>query len=447
MLTFTLSGWNWVKGQIWTNPALRKAFGGLTISASGTIATGDISAGAITPALVSPGAYFYSTSTYGAKTYVVSLTPILTGLANGVRVAFKAAADSEDGPINLTVNSLGPRKILRAGGIGLVAGDIRANAVVEVTYNTSLDGGVGAWEITSLVGNPEVFQGTSQGSSTGSAHVVSCAIPAKSFTALANRILLYVATVENTGALTLNVDTLGVKDVLVDDGQPLKRGYIKIGDVVSLVYSPTANAGAGAYLFRGARPSIFAGVDAGANDSYAVTIPSFPAAWVTGLVVTFKANTANTDACTLTVTPQGGSALSAVTLKRKGADLNTNDILAGQWVQGVFDGTNLEVLNVGRILTTAEQVFPSVGATLSVPHGFAAPPRLVRWVMVCKTADAGFAVGDEVDLFSFVSNAAGNPYPNNWNTWADATNMKAKLAVAFDTVTSANWRLKAYYQP
>jgi hypothetical protein len=82
--------------------------------------------------------------------------------------------------------------------------------------------------------------------------------------------------------------------------------------------------------------------DAGANDTYVVTLVPVPAAYETGQHYRFKANTANTGACTVNF-----NALGAKTIKKAAGgittDLADNDIRAGQWVDLVYDGTNMQM--------------------------------------------------------------------------------------------------------
>ena len=84
------------------------------------------------------------------------------------------------------------------------------------------------------------------------------------------------------------------------------------------------------------------GQDAGANDTYVVTLPIAPAAYVTGEHYRFKANTANTGTCTANF-----NGLGAKTIKKAAGgittDLADNDIRAGQWVDLVYDGTNFQM--------------------------------------------------------------------------------------------------------
>lgn len=81
------------------------------------------------------------------------------------------------------------------------------------------------------------------------------------------------------------------------------------------------------------------------SDAYVVTLAPAPTAYFTGMVVKFKANTLNTGACTLNV-----NSLGAKTLKKNyNSDLVTGDILAGQIVIAIYDGTNFQVLSVGSV--------------------------------------------------------------------------------------------------
>lgn len=78
-----------------------------------------------------------------------------------------------------------------------------------------------------------------------------------------------------------------------------------------------------------------------ATDSYAITIAPAIAAYVTGMRFRFKADVANTGACTLAV-----SGLSAITIKKQhNQDLSDNDIEAGQIVEVVYDGTNMQMVS------------------------------------------------------------------------------------------------------
>lgn len=93
--------------------------------------------------------------------------------------------------------------------------------------------------------------------------------------------------------------------------------------------------------------------DAQANDTYVITLSPAPTAYAAGNVFRFKANTANTGACTLNVNSLGAKTLKKV---KDGAlaDLDTGDIIAGQIVEVVYDGTHLQVMSPGQVSLLGE---------------------------------------------------------------------------------------------
>lgn len=83
------------------------------------------------------------------------------------------------------------------------------------------------------------------------------------------------------------------------------------------------------------------GADAGANDDYAITLKQTPSAYVTGMLLMFSANTANTGACTLNVNSLGAKALKSL----HDQDPQDNYIEAGSVIMVVYDGTNFQILS------------------------------------------------------------------------------------------------------
>ena len=84
------------------------------------------------------------------------------------------------------------------------------------------------------------------------------------------------------------------------------------------------------------------GADAQADDDYEISLPGV-AVLTTGLTVTFTATTLNTNASTLEIT-EVGDIDALVKAGSTAADaLVTGDIVAGQVVVAVFDGTNWQI--------------------------------------------------------------------------------------------------------
>lgn len=75
--------------------------------------------------------------------------------------------------------------------------------------------------------------------------------------------------------------------------------------------------------------------DAGSNDTYVVTLSPAPTSYTNGMVIRFKANTANTGAATLNV-----NSLGAITIVKNGTStLADSDIKAGQIVEVIYNST------------------------------------------------------------------------------------------------------------
>lgn len=149
---------------------------------------------------------------------------------------------------------------------------------------------------------------------------------------------------------------------------------------------------------------VVTGSDAGSTDAYAYTPSPAPAAYVTGAHYRFKANTANTGAATVNV-----NSLGAKTIKKMAGaittDLADNDIRAGQWVDLIYDGTNMQMTSqVGNaagggvtaaydgtdqtaITCTGGATWDDVG-TLTVP-GVAAGSHILYASQIAKASGSG----------------------------------------------------------
>lgn len=148
--------------------------------------------------------------------------------------------------------------------------------------------------------------------------------------------------------------------------------------------------------FTGAMP-VFYGEDAEASDTYAITVLPSIGAYYTGMIVIFKANTANTGAATLNVNTIGAAAIK----KQKDQALETGDILAGQTVTLVYDGTNFQMIST----------LPSVKATgAEIDEG---------------TNDAKFltpkAVNDSHNIPMVAPGTSGNVLTSDGTDWTSAS--------------------------
>jgi len=114
--------------------------------------------------------------------------------------------------------------------------------------------------------------------------------------------------------------------------------------------------------------SVYYAADAGANDTYAITLSPAPAGYVTGAHYRFKANTVNTGAATINV-----NSLGAKTIKKAAGgittDLADNDIRAGQFVDLVYDGTNMQMQSLLGNAAAGSGTVTSIATTSPITGG------------------------------------------------------------------------------
>ena len=115
-------------------------------------------------------------------------------------------------------------------------------------------------------------------------------------------------------------------------------------------------------------PETMYAADAGSTDTYAITLSPVPAAYTTGMVVRFKANTVNTGAATLNVNSLGAKTI----VKHLNLTLANSDIKANQLVEVIYDGTNFQLLSpIERItprILSATSYTTNTGASLNIDN-------------------------------------------------------------------------------
>lgn len=181
----------------------------------------------------------YAADSVGTDAYAITITPAITAYTAGQRFIFKAGT-ANTGAATLNVSGLGAKNILKAHDQALETGDIEADQIVEVVYDGT------SMQMVSQTGTPGATVAQVQNGSTvyaaDSVGTDSYAIAlTPTLTAYAaGQKFIFKAGTANTGAATLNVDSLGAKNIKKMNDQDLVTGDIESGQIVEVVYDGTS---------------------------------------------------------------------------------------------------------------------------------------------------------------------------------------------------------------
>lgn len=170
--------------------------------------------------------------------------------------------------------------------------------------------------------------------------------------------IFFKANHDNTGATTLDVDSLGVVSLKKNLDEDLAEGDIKTGQIICVVYDGTN------FQVQAIKIGINYAVATGSSNAYAIDLSPAPDAYGDGLIIFFKANHDNTGAATLNV-----NSLGAITLKKSiDEDLAEGDIQTGQIVCVAYDGTNFQVQSELKAASEHSSSRATMATAQSIPH-------------------------------------------------------------------------------
>ncbi|MFA6125445.1 hypothetical protein [Sphingomonas sp.] len=183
-------------------------------------------------------------------------------------------------------------------------------------------------------------------------------------------VVSFIAGAANTGATTVNINSVGVQSVVGGNGSALVANEIVSGQVVVLVCKTatlwqvvnkvaisSSNVQSGTYLWGG--------TSGGSANAQTITLSPVPAAYAAGQTFRFIAGFANTSSITLNVNGLGAKTLK---LSSGAVNLRVGDIIAGGVYQVTYDGTNfVTTLDVssGTIVGSATTTSSTQASTAS----------------------------------------------------------------------------------
>lgn len=145
----------------------------------------------------------------------------------------------------------------------------------------------------------------------------------------------------------------------------------------------------------------YQGTDTGSANIYAVALSPAATAYTAGMIVRFKAGTANTTASTLNVNGLGAKNI----LTRAGAALAANDILASQICECLYDGTQFQL--IGAISAGEVTATHATEANRQSVHQYAAGAGTANAQTVTLTpAATAYTAGMTVKFKASVANTS-----------------------------------------
>jgi hypothetical protein len=386
-----------------------------------------------------------------------------TALAAGLWLWFVPASNSTSATVTVNVSSLGAKDLVRRDGSALVPGDLTAGRPALITYSTTL--------VKWVLENPTLPERSIATDTSVAANTLTATLPwtIAAYADIANVPFLLKVNLANTGAATLNINTLGAAGLKGSSGLPLGANELRAGDMVPVVYD-----GSNFRVLSAAGGSI-------QNGS------------VTGLRMTLTSNTTITVDCDYVTLVAGTGAQAAAAVTQAGVittsgagGLDTGAEAGNTWyfIHLIGDGSQVKALlstsstaptmpggysfrllvgavhndgssNFGsyiimgdkRVLVGKLEAVPVNPNSITVTLPGSMTFQQANWQLYCATTSNGMTAGDTFPADS-ATGATYNP-PSlgiKWTggtatvtRWVGSQNLKV---LGSSDLTEANWRVQ-----
>lgn len=362
--------------------------------------------------------------------YTATFAPTVSALTSGTRVVVKWNI-TNTGAVTFAPDGLTAKAVRKGADAALVAGDIVDNQISELVYDSTANGAAGAWLLTGPT------TATTRTTVPVRQCVLNCSVAS---TGLPN----YMTGVSGTAISFQNCDTTPLVIAFA-------AGFDSSGavDYVGVVSSNTSNVWSG----LSTDGTYYLWVDRNTSTgalTYGKTATTLRPTYVNG----GSASTTNT---------QHTFFINAMTMWVGNGSTASN-------VQRVFLGEVVVAANVissitaymprGQFQSGADQALTSAtNQTLTETHQLGLAPRELVWTLICQSADANWAAGDEVNLQSLIYDSGGASDVGPW-FYRSATTCglllpwsaaganpflinKTTYSMAA-TITAANWKARCY---
>jgi hypothetical protein len=296
----------------------------------------------------------YAADSGTANTYVITPSPAITSYVVGQQFTFSPGS-SNTTACTLNVSGLGAKPIKKDYNADPAPGDLTQNQMITVVYDGTNFQMVNAAHGLLTQNLSAIYAADGGGSDSYSITLVP-SIASYSTGLMIN----FKANTANTGAASLNINGLGAKTIVKDGSLTLNNNDIKASQIVQVIYDGTNFQMISPTSYLASQDGhINYAADIGVNDTYVITVTPAPPAYVQGMVFNFKANTLNTGASSLNV-----NSLGPIAIKKFGTstDTETGDILAGQIVSVIYDGTNFQMISAVTAIHSQTNWTTPIGA-------------------------------------------------------------------------------------
>ena len=327
-----------------------------------------------------------------------SASPAIAAYAAGQTFRF-ISTGANTTAVTLNLNGLGAKAVTKQGTTALAAGDIPSGAVVQVVYDGTQFQLTNVGSLTPILTSVTLGSGANQTALTATTDT-------RTSSTTARPLLSYENTTNDADAVTM-MAFKSRAGLTTSNNDPFFHLYGYGRD--------TGNLSRLACEFR-MRQSAAAG-----------------ATFVQGAFAFYATNSAGSFAERVVI-DESGLNVSSGTLKENNTRAFSRNSMAESGELGLANNT-----------------------TYSYAHGFGAVPKLYMAVLRCKTAELGYAIGDEVQLCSWVNTGSNVSSV----VWPDATNINARINSSAANnyslarissndsagITYANWKivLRAWY--
>ena len=171
----------------------------------------------------------------GTNTITAVGSPTVTAYAAGQTFRFTSAG-ANTGTTTLNIDSLGAKNVYWSNA-ACAGGEIANGAIVSVTYDGTQFQLTTNYGIATAVGIQN-SQGTLLGTIAGTNTITAAATPALS-AYTAGQTFRFISAGANTGATTININSLGAKNITIGGTVALVGGEIASGALVTVAYDGT----------------------------------------------------------------------------------------------------------------------------------------------------------------------------------------------------------------